>query len=274
MAPLRSTYLSRMPPVVILCPDEPDERMWAELSAFEDVLYVQGIPHIRDLRRAGIATAECAVILARNTEPVSSGHFSAQDAEVVLTVLDIQACVKRSIRTLAELSTSAQRPAVVVLQYCSLCVCVGLALCRCVHTDCSRYMKHLGAPVDNRRRQLERARGIAHSAGPDLPAQLLEDEEAYIFESSYTSGKVLPANFLESLLCQAYYNPFIVSLVSAMISGCPTGQTEQDRLRRKSFGVKSALPFTREAPHQAKQCSVSSHAMQIALPDDFKVRCA
>lgn len=118
---------------MILCPDEPDERMWAELSAFEDVLYVQGIPHIRDLRRAGIATAECAVILARNTEPVSSGHFSAQDAEVVLTVLDIQACVKRSIRTLAELSTSAQRPAVVVLQYCSLCACGSCVVPLCPH---------------------------------------------------------------------------------------------------------------------------------------------
>jgi len=27
--------------VVILCPEEPDERMWAELSSFEDLLYVQ-----------------------------------------------------------------------------------------------------------------------------------------------------------------------------------------------------------------------------------------
>lgn len=27
-------------------------------------------------------------------------------------------------------------------------------------------------------------------------------DDSYIFESSYTSGKVLPANFLESLLCQ------------------------------------------------------------------------
>ena len=55
-----------------------------------------------------------------------------------------------------------------------------------------------------------------------------------------------------------------------MISGCPTGQTEQDRLRRNSFDVNSALPFARQAPEQAKQCAVASHAMQIAVPDDFK----
>lgn len=71
---------------------------------------------------------------------------------------------------------------------------------------------------------------------------------------------------------QAYYNPFIVSLVTAMISGCPTGQTEQDRLRRNSFDVHTALPFARQAPEQARQCAVASHAMQIAVPDDFKGR--
>lgn len=236
IAPLRSTYLSRMPPVVILCPEAPDERMWAELSTFEDVLYVQGVPHIRDLKRAGIDTAECAVILARNTEPVSSGHFSAQDAEVVLTVLDIQACVSRSIRTLAEL-------------------------------NCSRYMKHLGAPLMTRRSMLDRQHGFHHRL--ESEADQPDDDDSYIFESSYTSGKVLPANFLESLLCQAYFNPYIVLLVTAMIAGCPMGQTQQDKLRRQSFSVHAALPFTHAAPHQAKQCSVRSHGMQIAIPDDF-----
>lgn len=105
IAPLRSTFLERQPAVVVLCPVPPDERIWADLSSYDDVYFVEGVPHMRDLRRAGVASAECVVILARNTRPVSSTHFSSQDAEVVLTVLDLQAGVEGDIRSLAELST-------------------------------------------------------------------------------------------------------------------------------------------------------------------------
>ena len=69
-------------------------------------------------------------------------------------------------------------------------------------------MKHLGAPVETRRRQLERARGIV----PTEPPPEMDTDESYIFESSYTSGKVLPANFLESLLCQVRAPPLHASL--------------------------------------------------------------
>mmetsp|Transcript_26577 Transcript_26577/g.92376 ORF Transcript_26577/g.92376 Transcript_26577/m.92376 type:complete len:1263 (-) Transcript_26577:93-3881(-) len=185
IAPLRSPYLTRQPPVVVLCAEPPDEREWSEIAPFEDVYFLEGVPHLRDLHRASISTASVAVILARAQGTADGGAFSANDAEVVLTVLDIQASVRSNMRTLAELNSS-------------------------------RYMKHLGAPVQIRRRMSPEA-GIASA--------LTSSDDGYIFESSYSSGRVLPANFLEALLCQAYFNPYIVMLVNVLASGCPMDQT-------------------------------------------------
>lgn len=243
IAPLRSPYLTRQPPVVILCSSPPDEREWAEISAFDDVYFLEGVPHLRDLHRAAIASASVAVIVGRTTGSGGDGSpavFSANDAEVVLTVLDIQASVRPNMRTLAELNSS-------------------------------RYMKHLGAPVQIRQRM----------AGEHVGSPVMVNEDGYIFESSYSSGRVLPANFLEALLCQAFFNPYIVSLVNVLSAGCPVEQTHLlPADERAALGLAEGtgggddkddddVSVVSHYDADADERRRRSYAVQVPVPRDF-----
>ena len=69
VVPLRSKYLNRIPPIVILNEEKPDSKTWTQISTFPEIYYVKGSAlNEKDLYRANIMKASRFVILANRFE--------------------------------------------------------------------------------------------------------------------------------------------------------------------------------------------------------------
>ena len=73
--PLRSKYLGKYPPIVILHSKEPTEKQWTQIAYFPEIYYVKGTAmNKKDLFRANIMKASKVVILTPNVEEVTKKH--------------------------------------------------------------------------------------------------------------------------------------------------------------------------------------------------------
>jgi hypothetical protein len=74
--PLRSKYLNKIPPIIILNEDKPDHKTWSPISYFPEIYYVKGSAlNEKDLYRVNISKASRVVILSNRIE------FSREDED-------------------------------------------------------------------------------------------------------------------------------------------------------------------------------------------------
>lgn len=74
--PLRSKYLNKIPPIIILNEDKPDHKTWSPISYFPEIYYVKGTAlNEKDLYRVNISKASRVVILSNRIE------FSREDED-------------------------------------------------------------------------------------------------------------------------------------------------------------------------------------------------
>ena len=134
-------------------------------------------------------------------------------------------------------------------------------------------MKHLGAPTAG-----ATARLLSDSAKYSA-------DDSYIFEEAFAAGKALPGKFTEALICQAYFNPYIIPLINSLLGGCPqSGDGEVAAQRRDSVltlkfeelcqrGVIGQTDNVSRLTGKDLEegCAVCSHAVQVPVPGSFQV---
>ncbi|KAL7746297.1 hypothetical protein RI367_008368 [Sorochytrium milnesiophthora] len=102
IAPLRASHLSKILPVLIICPVRPSLTQWQTLAAFTDVYYVQGDPLNRnELMLARPHRAARVIVLADDSKVIGAGE-KTEDANAVMVVLNLKAVCPPSVFIVVE----------------------------------------------------------------------------------------------------------------------------------------------------------------------------
>lgn len=100
-------------------------------------------------------------------------------------------------------------------------------------------------------RHLSRAPDQASSAEQVVKISSTEkDEDDYFCQPAYAAGEVLGALFLQTLLCQAFFNPFIIPVIRAMVLHPSDDDSASIQAEVPSCVQLSAIP-----PHLAVRVS-------------------
>ena len=240
--------------LVVLCPEAPE----AHHLNWSNVVFVSGTSHIRDLLRCHVHAAFCVVIL-EHKQSAFEHHVSADDAASICAALDIRANVTAPVRVIVELS--------------------GVSFMK--HLGSSDGGDHGGGPQGRRlgrrmsggffapkqaghhpRRNSVMAASAPVSMGRSKKevrknlrkrAKKLVNQDVSMFEESYAAGNCIIDNFLESLVCQAFFNPGIVAVLRSLLSPEPAGNVYEVFTGKK----KSAAA--------AKAAAAASKRSQLAL---------
>ena len=178
--PLRSKYLGKYPPIVILHSKEPTEKQWTQIAYFPEIYYVKGTAmNKKDLFRANIMKASKVVILTPNVEEVTKKHHHDEterkrerDEEDLLDARTIfkYKCVKK-IRPEIPIVTELVCPQNLVFI--------------------------LPQPKDY---AIMRKYGFAQTP-------------------TFASGEIYISSVIDSLICQAYYNSALITVLHQLLVG-------------------------------------------------------
>ncbi|RUS26314.1 hypothetical protein BC938DRAFT_470928 [Jimgerdemannia flammicorona] len=190
--PLRKCHLDRFLPVVILCPSRPNQGQWKMLAEFDQVYLIQANPMTREgLNSARIAQARYAVVLTDSTRILKDGE-KTEDAPATLVYLNIRA-----------LNPSAH----IFVEY--------------IHTENTKLMKAFALGRD-----LQAFNTPAFMSGSVFTVSMLVFDEDDVnsklwFGSSFTLFLLVILNSQDSIICQSYYQPHLVTILQHLLFGAP-----------------------------------------------------
>jgi hypothetical protein len=199
--PLRSRTLKFVSPIVILSSVAPKPEEWKNLSHFRGIFYVNGSAmHQSDLLRAGIDVCRGCIVLASSRTENSSEQIQEDeymiDSETVFVELAIEDFMNS---TLGE----AEHDKIIISEV--------------IHSSSMQFirtrMKNLDRSYNSMARKHQR-----HSRKSPM-TRIFEEFSMETVESSplYASGRVFPSSMLDTLLCQTYFNPYIVEVVEKLV---------------------------------------------------------
>ncbi|KNC47153.1 uncharacterized protein AMSG_03581 [Thecamonas trahens ATCC 50062] len=188
--PLRSKRLALHPTIVLLSPKRPTKELWFVLTRFSNVFWVKGSAGVfTDLYRVNVGEAARLIVLANSENPSSDKLML--DADTIFSL--------RSIRHKFERSN-------VKIQY----------IAELAHGSNSRFLDPVAEDV------FGSEPGLSSSA---VHVDLVDNDDPvygsavsdYTFLSQFASGSVFTSPVIDSLLCQAFTKPFIISIVRQML---------------------------------------------------------
>lgn len=214
--PLRARYLHFHKSIVILNPEPPSNEVWESINRFPNLFYIKGCPkNQEDLYRANIGYADKAIIFA-NTEKHGE-DVDMSDSETTL----IYKALKKA------------EPGVQVIV-------------EIVNTNNLKYLEPDFIQASKEKEKKSRINVFTLD-----PRSKGTDEEIEM-DPLYAAGEIYVSSVIDTLTCQAYYNPHIVTVFQQILTG-----------GRKSNPI--LLGITEQT--QLKQ----SNLYQISVPEDFLV---
>ena len=201
LRPLRMKHYD-VQPIVIICDQLPSLEEWAAVAHFEDVYFMRGMAHhMSDMDLAGVAVASRVVLVGRPPQPKSAAAAAtaAPSADAVPELKTAEdGIVDEDEGMDGEVNISLDDDAHVIFAYRTLSarfprlpiVCELLSASNLNLLSRSELQKH-------------------HNMFPDFAA-----------------GFVFEAALLDTLLCQAFYNADIITVMELLVSGADESFTE------------------------------------------------
>lgn len=194
--PLRSKYLGKYPPILILHSKEPSEKQWTQIAYFPEIYYVKGTAmNKKDLFRANILKAAKVVILAPNVEEVKrkNNHEDRQENRDNTEEYDENSSNSRKLtrdeedlldaRTIFKYKTVKRiRPEIPIV---TELVCPQNLVFILPHPKDYAVMRKYG----------------------------------YAQTPTFASGEIYFSSVIDSLICQSYYNSALIMVLNQIIVG-------------------------------------------------------
>lgn len=203
--PLRARYLIYHKPIVILNPEPPSNEVWESINRFPNLSYIKGSPkNLEDLYRANISNANKAIIFA-NTEKHGE-DVDMSDSETTL----IYKALKRA------------HPGVQVIV-------------EIVNTNNLKYLDSSHQTQDENTPKASKLNLF------NLDQRSRNLEEEIELDPLYAAGEIYVSSIIDTLTCQAYYNPHIVTVFQQILNGgrksnmIMLGITEQTQLKQSNL---------------------------------------
>eukprot|EP01028_Stygiella_incarcerata_P001352 TRINITY_DN12308_c0_g1_i1.p1 TRINITY_DN12308_c0_g1~~TRINITY_DN12308_c0_g1_i1.p1 ORF type:complete len:1161 (+),score=274.19 TRINITY_DN12308_c0_g1_i1:119-3601(+) len=199
--PLRSRTLKFIPPIVILSAVAPTVDEWKNLSHFRGIFYVNGSAMQQsDLLRAGIESCRGCIVLAKtHTEGISEQRQTDEymiDSETVFVELAIEDFMNSSLG-------DTEHDKIIISEV--------------IHSSSMQFIRTRMKNLDRSYYSMTRRYKRRKRKSP--MTRIFEEFSMANVESSplYASGRVFPSSMLDTLLCQTYYNPYIVEIVEKLV---------------------------------------------------------
>lgn len=203
--PLRARYLESQTSIVILNPDPPANEVWESINRFPSIYYIKGSPtNQEDLYRANIGYADKAVIFA-NTEKHGE---------------DVDMCDSETTLVYKALKKAEPNVQVIV---------------EIVNTNNLKYLE--GRFLEEKKSQEKKDFSSVFA----LDQRSRTAEEEIELDSLYSAGEIFVSSIIDTLTCQAYYNPHIVTVFQQILTGgrrsnpILMGITEQTQLKQSNL---------------------------------------
>lgn len=184
---LRAKHLAEVIPIVILHPNPPDMSLWANISVFPCIIFVQGSPTDQnDLNRAGVKYASRAIILASCGDH-SGESESMTDAQAIFTHQGIIG-LNSNIQVVTELISNS-----------------NVGFLDMGGNKAERSDKFNDRNRDEKNNLQFASKQIANAK--------------YHNAVQFISGIIYSSSMLDTLTCQSFYNPHITSVFRALVGG-------------------------------------------------------
>mmetsp|Transcript_30427 Transcript_30427/g.40183 ORF Transcript_30427/g.40183 Transcript_30427/m.40183 type:complete len:1177 (+) Transcript_30427:302-3832(+) len=172
-----------------------DEASWAAVSEFGDCYLLQGHPrNDGDLDRALVQKANTVIIVGGSQHHQNGDSTTSMDAETILAVVSIIARSNGKVRVISELNTGEH------VEHYGVAQRQSLLNTRIREKSKASILKIMEAEIDFKLKNASRPR-----------------KTAYELHEVYSSGGIVLGNLTETLLCQAYFNDYIVSVVGSFL---------------------------------------------------------
>jgi hypothetical protein len=216
--------------IVIVCPlhdwsQLSDDRAWKRINTFPGVHLIKGIPQQEeDLARANVRESQGVILVSGKSE--ADAELVQIDSNTLLSAVNVQtmlASSKHDVRMVGELNDEDHIEHYGVISEVRATLQTGRRSSRAVS-------------------QREAALGLQH----------------YELNRSYAAGDIVLANFPELLLCQAFFNSHIISVMHEMLSGAMSS----------SEHAHEPLPGEQTPSHLNANIKRSC-LVQVKVPDTF-----
>ena len=193
--PLRAMYLGFVRPIVIMSPVPIPEAVWQKVSVFQGVYYIHGsLLEEYDMVRAGalvashcIVLADCSMMMELEAGGRSGPKAEGQGEENGEKKKGVTAGAKATIEALTDADAIFAYQMVRSLKSDIVC-CIEII-------------------------------NPANVSFLDPQEGLLVGDIDYKFTPQFASGNVLTSSLLDTLICQAFYNRHIVSIIELFAAG-------------------------------------------------------
>ncbi|KAJ8329775.1 hypothetical protein QVD99_004219 [Batrachochytrium dendrobatidis] len=242
-------------PIVLLCSGPPSDEEWEILSAFRNIYYIVGTPLLRkDLRKALVQHASRAIVLVNPSQ--QSILDRSADAPALLSLLNIQAMCASSSKTPKALSTNQSSPSnnqeqtnaqafarvskiprppsnlvnKGAVQYASTAIPVTPAIPDTRTTPSQK----LFIMVEFVHRENMKFVGASNSVSPssNLPhpqtgsGSDVNDIHGQNMIPAFVGGHVFSQSLFHSILCQTYYNEYLLRVLKMFLFNGTTATTK------------------------------------------------
>jgi hypothetical protein len=219
--PLRAKYLHFHKPIVILNPEPPSNEIWESINRFPNIWYIKGSPkNMEDLYRANIGYADKAIIFA-NTLMIGD---------------DSDMCDSET--TLIYKALNRAEPGVQVIV-------------EIVNTNNLKYLEY-DREIDEGEELKQRGSSLKNSEKSRMTEEEIELVAAAEQDPLFAAGEIYVSSIIDTLTCQSYYNPHIVTVIQQILTG-----------GRRSNSIMLGI----SEQTQLKQ----SNLYQMNVPEDFLV---
>jgi hypothetical protein len=210
--PLRARYLKELMYIVILNPEPPNPELWNQISIFPNLIYVRGSSLVNE------DLIRAGIKHAKKAVIMDSGKINSNDA----TRIDMG----------NDRMTDAESIFIYkAIKKCNPSLQIMIEL---VYPSNIEFLE----PKSTQKEDLDKAK---------------EDNEfKYEYLSLYASGEVYISAIIDTLTCQSYYNPHIVTILKQLLS---SGQSSANALKMMGICEEAEI----------KQ----SNFWQIPVPEDY-----
>ncbi|CAG8693021.1 13843_t:CDS:2, partial [Acaulospora morrowiae] len=216
VSPLRKSYLEKITPIIILSPVRPSQSQWKILSQFDQVYFVQGNPMTREgLENGRVRYAKQAVSdhflfnefsgVLLNINMLQTGDPDRFHKDIKVESLCRYACTTLLNLHISNKVTSCKnRNGEKAEDASSMLVFLNIkAMCK---EDIDVFVEFVH--MDNMKFMSEDTSTIDQNMQPHL-------------SPAFMTGTCISLSMLDSIICQSFYQPHLVSIVEQMLFGAP-----------------------------------------------------